>query len=86
MSQQIIMSFSVPPSADDLLVIANEQLDLLPEELIEAFELCVLEPEDGAEVEHGVVDGPHGFVAVVEFEVGDDGVAGRGGTIVIVEV
>ena len=55
-------------------------------ELIEAFELCVLEPEDGAEVEHSVVDGPHRFVAVVEFEVGDDGVAGCGGTIVIVEV
>ena len=46
MSQQIIMSFSVPPSADDLLVIANEQLDLLPEELIEAFEELVIQMEE----------------------------------------
>jgi predicted Zn-dependent protease with MMP-like domain len=46
MSQQIIMSFSVPPNADDLLVIANEQLDLLPEELIEAFEELVIQIEE----------------------------------------
>jgi predicted Zn-dependent protease with MMP-like domain len=33
MSQQIVMNFSVPPNADDLSVIANEQIENLPDEL-----------------------------------------------------
>ncbi len=46
MNQQIIMSFSVPPSADDVLVIANAQLEILPEELLEAFEELVVMVEE----------------------------------------
>jgi predicted Zn-dependent protease with MMP-like domain len=37
MSQQIVMNFSVPPSMDDMSVIANEQLENMPDEL---FEFC----------------------------------------------
>lgn len=36
--QQIIMNFSVPPSSDDLAVIAREILTTLPEELLEFCE------------------------------------------------
>jgi len=36
MNQQIIMNFSVPPSPDDLVVMANEQLENLPDELTKA--------------------------------------------------
>lgn len=38
MSQQIIMNFSVPPSQDDLSVIANNQLQNMPDELADHIE------------------------------------------------
>jgi predicted Zn-dependent protease with MMP-like domain len=34
-AKQIIMNFAAPPGADDLEVIANGNLDILPEELLE---------------------------------------------------
>lgn len=46
MNQQIIMNFSVPPSDDDLTVIANEQLTNLPDELLEFFEELTIQIED----------------------------------------
>lgn len=46
MSQQIIMNFSVPPSTDDLLVMANEQLENLPDELLEFFEELSVQVEE----------------------------------------
>lgn len=46
MNQQIIMNFSVPPSADDIAVIANEQLDSLPDELLEFFEELTIQVEE----------------------------------------
>lgn len=46
MSQQIIMNFSVPPSTDDLLVIAQEQLVNLPEELQEFIDELVVQVEE----------------------------------------
>jgi predicted Zn-dependent protease with MMP-like domain len=46
MSQQIIMNFSVPPSDDDLLVIANEQLENLPDELLEFCDELNIQIED----------------------------------------
>ncbi|HPF78232.1 MAG TPA: metallopeptidase family protein [Alphaproteobacteria bacterium] len=46
MNQQIIMNFSVPPSADDLTVMANEQLENLPDELLEFFDELVIQIEE----------------------------------------
>lgn len=44
--QRIIMNFSVPPSADDLEVMAREALDNLPEEILELCEDLAIEVED----------------------------------------
>lgn len=46
MNQQIIMNFSVPPSPDDLAVMANEQLENLPDELLEFFEELTVQVEE----------------------------------------
>ena len=46
MNQQIIMNFSVPPSTDDLLVMANEQLENLPDELLEFFDDLTIQIEE----------------------------------------
>ena len=46
MNQQIIMNFSVPPSPDDLVVMANEQLENLPDELLEFFEELTVQVEE----------------------------------------
>ena len=46
MNQQIIMNFSMPPSDDDLSVIANEQLQNLPDELLEFFDDLTVQVED----------------------------------------
>lgn len=46
MSQQIIMNFSAPPSADDLAVIANEQLQIMPDELAEHVEELIIQVEE----------------------------------------
>lgn len=43
---RIIMNFTVPPSADDIEVIANEILDTLPEELLEFCDALTIEIED----------------------------------------
>lgn len=46
-AKQIIMSFTVPPSMDDLLVLANEIIDsALPEELVEVCETLAIQMED----------------------------------------
>lgn len=47
--RQIIMNFTVPPSAEDLAVIAREALETLPEELLEFCEDIALAVEDIAE-------------------------------------
>ena len=46
MNQQIIMNFSVPPSTDDLLVIANAQLEIMPDEFTEKIEDLTIQVED----------------------------------------
>lgn len=46
MNQEIIMSFSVPPSTDDLLVIANAQLEIMPDEFNENIEDLTIQIED----------------------------------------
>lgn len=46
MNQQIIMNFSVPPSTDDLSVMANEQLENLPDELLEFFDELAIQIEE----------------------------------------
>jgi predicted Zn-dependent protease with MMP-like domain len=60
MSQQIIMNFSVPPSPDDLMVIANGQLQNMPDELIEYIEdltICVEEfPDEATEADLDLED------------------------------
>jgi predicted Zn-dependent protease with MMP-like domain len=43
---QIIMSFSSPPSADDIEVIAKSALESLPEELLEFCENMAIRVED----------------------------------------
>ena len=46
MSQQIIMNFSLPPSADDIQVIAQEHFESLPEELAEFCDELVIQIEE----------------------------------------
>lgn len=46
MNKQIVMNFSVPPSADDLTVIAEEQLENMPDELAEYCEELTIQIED----------------------------------------
>lgn len=46
MNQQILMSFSTAPSPDDISVIANEQLDLMPDELMECYEELDIQIEE----------------------------------------
>lgn len=46
-AKQIIMSFTMPPGMDDLLVLANEIIEAdLPEELIEVCETLAVQMED----------------------------------------
>ena len=47
--QQIIMNFSVPPSEDDIRVIALEQIENLPDELVEHCEDIVIQIEEFAD-------------------------------------
>jgi len=47
--QRIIMNFTVPPSADDLEVIAEEALELLPEELMEFCDSLAIQIEEIAD-------------------------------------
>ncbi len=49
MGQQIIMNFSTAPSADDINVIALEQIENLPDELAELCEEVVIQIEDIAD-------------------------------------
>lgn len=44
--QRIIMNFSVPPSTDDLEVIARDALDNLPEEILDLCEALSIAIED----------------------------------------
>ena len=44
--QEIIMNFSAPPSLDDLQVIANGQLELMPDELSDHIEDLAIQIED----------------------------------------
>jgi predicted Zn-dependent protease with MMP-like domain len=46
MSQQILMNFSTAPTPDDVMVIANEQLEALPEELLDFFEELTIQIEE----------------------------------------
>ncbi len=46
---QIIMNFSVPPSADDINVIALEQIENLPDELVEFCEEIAIQIEEIAD-------------------------------------
>lgn len=46
MNQQIIMNFSKPPSDDDISVIANQQLENMPDELAEYVEDLTIQIED----------------------------------------
>lgn len=46
MAQHIVMNFSVPPSADDLVVIANEQVEAMPDELAEYCEDLLIQIEE----------------------------------------
>ena len=45
-AKQIIMNFSVPPSIDDMEVMANAVLEVLPEELLEFCDGLALAMED----------------------------------------
>ena len=59
-TKQIIMNFTVPPSLEDLSVIANAALDFLPEELAEFCDTLTLEiedfPDEVVEQEQGLED------------------------------
>ncbi|NCC22886.1 MAG: metallopeptidase family protein [Alphaproteobacteria bacterium] len=65
--KQIIMNFSVPPSIEDLQVIATEALELLPEELVEFCEEVTVEieefPDEATESELDL-DDPYDLLAL----------------------
>lgn len=44
--QRIIMNYSVPPSAEDILVMAQEVFDILPEEILEFCDELTIEIDD----------------------------------------
>ena len=46
MNQQIVLNFSTPPSSDDLMVIANQIMEDLPDELTEQTEELTIEVEE----------------------------------------
>lgn len=65
--RDIIMTFSVPPSADDLLSLAETTLDSLPEELLELVEtlgFAVEELPDEAVMEECDLEDPYELVAL----------------------
>ena len=45
-AKQIIMNYTVPPSEDDLAVMANSVMDLLPEELLEFCDELTIQIDD----------------------------------------
>lgn len=47
--QQIIMNFTYPPSGDDLMVIAEEALETMPEEIMEFCDSLVIQIEEIAD-------------------------------------
>lgn len=65
--QQLIMNFSVPPSLDDLQVIAQDALDTLPEEIVEFCEdltVVVEEFADEAIQDELDLDDPYDLIAL----------------------
>lgn len=65
--QRIIMNFSVPPSTDDLEVIAKDALDNLPEEILElcdSLNIRVDEFPDEAIEEELDLDDPYDLLAL----------------------
>jgi predicted Zn-dependent protease with MMP-like domain len=45
-TKQIIMNYSVPPSVEDMVVIAGETLDAMPQEILEFCEGLAIRVED----------------------------------------
>ena len=45
-TKQIIMNYSVPPSVEDMVVIASETLDAMPQEILEFCEGLAIRVED----------------------------------------
>lgn len=65
--KQIIMNFTVPPGTDELVVIAQNAMDHLPEELMEFCDSLVLHIEDLADetIEHELdLDDPFELMAL----------------------
>lgn len=65
--QQIIMNFTVPPSQDDLEVIANASVELLPEELAEfcdSLTLTIEEFPDDVVAQDQDLDDPYELLAL----------------------
>lgn len=65
--QRIIMNYSVPPSAEDMLVMAREAFDVLPEEILEFCDELAIEieefPDDATEAELDLED-PYELLAL----------------------
>lgn len=65
--QRIIMNYSVPPSAEDVLVMAQEAFDVLPEEILEFCDTLTIEieefPDDTTETELDLED-PYELLAL----------------------
>lgn len=64
--KQIIMNFTTPPSVEDLEVIADASIDVLPEELMEFCDSLVIKveelPDEALEEDLGLED-PYDLVA-----------------------
>jgi len=67
MGQQIIMNYTVPPSVEDLEVIAREAMENLPEEILEFCEELTVRieefPDEATEAEFDLED-PYELLAV----------------------
>jgi predicted Zn-dependent protease with MMP-like domain len=64
---KIIMTFSAPPSADDIQQMAEEIYDTLPEEILEFCETLVIQVEeetDDATMADMEIDDPYELVAL----------------------
>lgn len=67
MKQELIMNFTKPPSADDILAVARQVMDILPDELIQKIEELDIQCEefpDDATMQEMELDTPYDLLAL----------------------
>ena len=67
MKQELIMNFTRPPSADDILAVARQVMDILPDELIQKIEELDIQCDefpDDAVSEEMELESPYDLLAL----------------------